>query len=90
MELSYILLKKAFLIFREMKLSSTKLKKFQEGTFRLRKIKKPTLKKFLILRGVEPSSLKLKKLLYFRRKFTKPKKQKFLLFWKIEVSSSKI
>ena len=40
MELSYILLKKAFLIFREMKLSSTKLKKFQEGTFRPRKIKK--------------------------------------------------
>ena len=31
--LSYIFLKKVFLIFREMELSSLKIKKFQEGTF---------------------------------------------------------
>ena len=60
--------KKVFLIFREMKLSSPKLKKlliFQKRTFRPQKIKKNTLKKFLIFQEIELSSPKLKKLLYF-------------------------
>ena len=48
-----------------MKLSSLKYKKFQEGTFRARKIKKPTLKTFLIFREMEVSNPKLKKVLYF-------------------------
>ena len=45
--------------------SSHKIKKFQGGTFRAQKIKKPTLKKFLIYREMELSSPKLRKLLYF-------------------------
>ena len=47
-------LKKSFLIFREIKLSSTKLKKlliFQEGTFRAPKIKKLALNFFFDISG---------------------------------------
>ena len=48
-----------------MELFSPKNKNFHEGTFRAGKIKKNTLKKFLIFQEMELSSLKLKKLLYF-------------------------
>ena len=51
-----------------MELSSSKNKKFQEGTFRSGKIKEPPLKKLLIFRETELSSPKLKNL-YFRRNF---------------------
>ena len=44
-----------------MKLSSCKIKNIQKGTFRARKIKKSTLKKFLIFWEMELSSRKLKK-----------------------------
>ena len=63
--------KKVFLIFWEIKLSSTKLKKlviFEEGTFqpqKKKKKKKSTQKKFLMFQEMEVSSLKLRKLLYF-------------------------
>ena len=65
--------KKVFLIFWEIKLSSTKLKKlviFEEGTFqpqkkKKKKKKKTTQKKFLMFQEMEVSSLKLRKLLYF-------------------------
>ena len=65
--------KKVFLIFWEIKLSSTKLKKlviFEEGTFqpqkkKKKKKKKSTNKKFLMFQEMEVSSLKLRKLLYF-------------------------
>ena len=64
--------KKVFLIFWEIKLSSTKLKKlviFEEGTFqpqkKKKKKKKSTQKKFLMFKEMEVSSLKLRKLLYF-------------------------
>ena len=64
--------KKVFLIFWEIKLSSTKLKKlviFEEGTFqpqkKKKKKKKSTPKKFFIFQEMEVSSLKLRKLLYF-------------------------
>ena len=62
--------KKVFLIFQEMKLSSPKIKKFQKGTFRAQKLKKLTLKKFLVYLETEFSSSKFKKLLYiFLNKF---------------------
>ena len=51
-----------------MKFSGSKLKKLlvlQEGAFHTRKIKKPTLKEFLIPGKMELSCTKLKKLLYF-------------------------
>ena len=62
--------KKVLLIFWEIKLSSTKLKKlviFEEGTFQpqKKKKKKSTQKKFLMFQEMEVSSLKLRKLLYF-------------------------
>ena len=65
--------KKVFLIFWEIKLSGTKLKKlviFEEGTFqpqkkKKKKKKKSTQKKFLMFQEMEVSSLKLRKLLYF-------------------------
>ena len=57
-ELFYVFLKKVFLIFYVMELSSPKIKKFQEVTFRARKIKNPALKKFLIFREMELSSSK--------------------------------
>ena len=44
-----------------MELSSPKIKKFQEGTFRARQIKKTTLKKFLIIREMELSSPRFRK-----------------------------
>ena len=40
-ELSYIFLKKVFLMFQEMKIFITKNEKFQEGTFRPQKTKSP-------------------------------------------------
>ena len=77
------------LIFQEIGLSSPKNKRFQEGTFGARKIKKPTLKKF-IFRKVEFCSPKvknvpifshflqtfLKNFLYFRREFSELEKLK--------------
>ena len=51
-----------------MKFFGSKLKKLpvlQEGAFHTRKIKKPTLKEFLIPGKMELSCTKLKKLLYF-------------------------
>ena len=40
MVLSYIISKKAFLLFQKMKISSSKIRKFQEGTFLAPKAKK--------------------------------------------------
>ena len=49
-----------------MELFSTKIKKFQERTFRGQKIqKKPALKKLLIFREMKLSCSKLKKFLFF-------------------------
>ena len=51
-----------------MELSGPKLKNFlyfRREVFDLEKLKKPTLKKFLIFQEMELSSPKLKKLLYF-------------------------
>ena len=39
MVLSYIISKKAFLLFQKMKISSSKFRKFQDGTFVARKAK---------------------------------------------------
>ena len=50
------------------------------GNFPSSKNKKNTLKKFLIFREMELSSLKLKKLLYLKRELAKPENQKFLIF----------
>ena len=51
MELSYILSKNVFLIFREMERFDYKIKNFQKGTFQARKIKKnPLWKKLLYFR----------------------------------------
>ena len=53
-----------FLIFKEVEISSTVLKKsliLNEGTFQAQKIKKCTLKKFLIFEKIERSNPKLKK-----------------------------
>ena len=64
-KVSYIFSKaKVFLIFWETELSSPKIKKFQEGTFRAQKIKKPNLKKFLIFCEIEHSCRNLKKVFY--------------------------
>ena len=63
-----------------MEILNFKIKKFQQGTFYARKVKKPTPKKFLIFWEMELASLKLKKLLYFRRKLAKPEKQKKFKF----------
>ena len=60
--------KKLFLLFQELELYSPMIKKFPEGTFRAKKIKKPTQKKFLILREIELSSSKLKELYTFSKK----------------------
>ena len=59
------------LIFREMELSSPKIKKFKREISELGKYKKPTVKKFLIFQDMELSTLKLsyfskKNFLYFR------------------------
>ena len=79
MELSCPKIKEVF-IFSKTELCSLKNKKVQEETFRVRKIKIPALKKFLTFWEMELSSLKLKRLLYFRRELAKPEKQKFLIF----------
>ena len=53
MELSDIFLQKFFLIFLELELSSLNSKKFQEGTFQARKVKKmelPSFKKLYTLK----------------------------------------
>ena len=52
---------------------------FRKELSEIEKRKKPALKKFLIFQEMEISSLKLKKLLYFRTELTKPEKQKNLL-----------
>ena len=52
-------LKKAFLIFRKMKLSSSKIKNFQERTFWVWKIKQLSLKIFVIFQEMKLSSPKL-------------------------------
>ena len=63
-----------------MELSSLKNKKYQKGTFQAQKIiKKPTQRKFLIFGEMELFSVKLKKLLYFRRELSKLKKQTFYI-----------
>ena len=74
-----------FLIFLEMKVSSLKNQKFQEVTFQAQKLKKSNSEKFLVIREMELSSPKYKKLLYFRRELESPKFKKssyifFLLF----------
>ena len=56
--------KEVFLIFWERQLFK-KFLIFQAGTFKAQKIKKSTLKKFLIFCQMELSSPKLKKILYF-------------------------
>ena len=73
MELSSIKIKKV-LMFSQKKLflyfgkwNFFKKLIFQEGTFRVQKIKEPTLKKFIIFREMELSSPKLKKLLIFQK-----------------------
>ena len=95
--------KKAFLIFREMKLcyisgngnppknpyifseeslsyisgkgKPEKVLTSQEVTFRTQKMKKTTLKKFLIFQEVELSSTKIKKLLILQEELPKPENQ---------------
>ena len=52
----------------------TKLLMFQEVTFQARKIKKPTLKKFLIFRQIELSSSK-------KEELPKPQKPTFFIFY---------
>ena len=59
---SYISLKKVFLIFYQINLSSLNNKKFQERTFRARKIKK-NLIRFLILWNFKSQDLKIFKIL---------------------------
>ena len=59
-----------------------KLLIFQEVTFRARKMKKRTLKMFLIFRELEHSGSGLKKLLIFQEELSKPKKAKFILLQK--------
>ena len=55
-----------------MELSIPKIKNFQEGTFWAQKTKKkPFLEKIFIFQEMELSSLKLEKLLYFRRELDK-------------------
>ena len=76
----YFLKKKAFLIFRKMKLFK-KHSIFQEGTSRARKIKKPTLKNFLYFGKWNCLALRSAKFfLYFRREHAKPENQKFVIF----------
>ena len=48
-----------------MELSSPKIKKLKEGTFRAQNVKKPTLKKLLIFWEMELFSPKFRKRLYF-------------------------
>ena len=79
MELSGPKIKKVF-IFWKKELSSPKIKKLQRETFRDQKIKKSTLKKFLILREMELPDPSLKNVLYFRREVTTPENQEFLIF----------
>ena len=59
-----------FYIFREMELSSPKIKKLLEGASGAWKIKKITLKKFLIFQEMELSRHKLKKLIFSRNNFS--------------------
>ena len=86
MEFSYIFSKKkdVFLIFQEKELSSLKNKKFQKGFFQARKVKKPTLKNFLIFREMELFCSQTKKLLYFflcfRRELAKSEKKSSYIF----------
>ena len=88
-------LKKNFCIFSLKKtyISSEKLLIIQEGTFQVRKIKKPLWKNYLyfwkltfLFTSLKISYIFLKIFLYFRRKLAKPQKQKksslktFLIF----------
>ena len=68
MEVFYIFSKKIFLMFWQMKLSSPKIKKFWKGLSELKKLKKATLKKFLIFRDMELFSFKLKNSYIFLKK----------------------
>ena len=63
------------LIFQKMELFSSRIKKFQEGTFHAQKIKKTTLKKFLIIWEMEFSRLELEKLLIFQEGTCKTNKK---------------
>ena len=64
-ELSYILLKKVFLMFQEIKVSIPKNEAFQKGTFWPQKQKKSALNFFFTFLEIKFSIPKLKKLLYF-------------------------
>ena len=57
-----------------MELSCLKFKKFQERIFRARKMRKSTMKKFLIYKEIELSSLNLKKLPCFMKELAKLEK----------------
>ena len=88
-----------FLYFRKWNFLAPSLKSilyFRRELSKFKKLKKPTLKKFLIFQGMELLSSKVKKLLcffrksffyHFRRELVKSEKQKFLIFGEMELSS---
>ena len=71
---------KKFLYFGKRNFLAPRLKKLQRETFRDQKVKKSTLKKFLILREMELPDPSFKNVLYFRREVTTPENQEFLIF----------
>ena len=86
MVLSYIISKKAFLLFQKMKISSSKFRKFQDGTFVARKAKKThSEKSSYYFREWKTKKLLFfseKNLLYFMRELAKSQKQRFPYFGK--------
>ena len=71
---------KKFLYFGKRNFRAPRLKKLQRETFRDQKVKKSTLKKFLILREMDLPDPSLKNVLYFRMEVTTPENQEFLIF----------
>ena len=93
MVLSYIISKKAFLLFQKMKISSSKFRKFQDGTFVARKAKKTHSEKssYISENGkLKNSYFFLKKFIIFQEGTCKAPKTKIPLFWEMEFSSPQI